>query len=428
MAQRAAARHAPRMSISESQGGRSVEEVLAAGAVQAGWRRVLTALFAAAAAAAVIAAGYWWLSGRTDAAPEYRTATVSVGDLAVVVSATGTLQPVNQVQIGAEFSGTVRSVLVDYNDRVRTGQVLARFDTTKLQAQLEHMRAALDAARANATAAAVTAAERDRDLARTKTLANVVRGTELEAAQAAFDRARAAVDVARAQVRLAEADLAATEAELEKAEVRSPIDGIVLRRGIEPGQTVAAALQAPVLFTLAEDLTQLDLLVDVDEADAARVAPGQSGTFTVEAYPGRTFDTTVVLMRYLPETQAGVVTYKARLAAANPQLLLLPGMTATVDIAIAEFRQVLLVPNAAFRFAPPRQGATSGGLGGLFAPPPVEEVVAPPPGTKSLWVVRNGQLEAATVRVGVSNDTYTEVLPDEIAPGTQVVLEVRSAP
>ena len=274
----------------------------------------------------------------------------------------------------------------------------------------------------------VTAAEEDRDLARAKSLASVVRGADLEAAQAIADRARAALDVARAQVRLAEADLAATEAELDKAEVRSPIDGIVLKRGVEPGQTVAAALQSAVLFTLAEDLTTLDLLVDIDEADAARVAPGQPGTFTVEAFAGRQFDTKVVLMRYLPETQAGVVTYKARLAVANPDHALLPGMTATVDIAIGEFRDILLVPNAAFRFAPPVELASGGGLGGLFAPPRPVDAVVLPAGSKSVWVLRGDRIEAVTVRVGVTNDTYTEVLPGELTVGTQVVLEARPAP
>jgi HlyD family secretion protein len=380
-----------------------------------------------AALGAAAMGGYWWLSARGAASPVYRTAVVATGNIAVTVSATGTLQPVNQVQVGAEFSGTVRAVLVDYNDRVTKGQVLARFDTTKLAAQLEHMHAAVDAARASAAVAAVTAAEEERDLARAKSLASVVRGTDLEAAQAIADRARAALDVARAQVRLAEADLAATEAELGKAEVRSPINGIVLKRGVEPGQTVAATLQAPVLFTLAEDLTQLDLLVDIDEADAAQVAAGQQGTFTVEAFPGRQFDTRVVLMRYLPETQAGVVTYKARLAVANPDVALLPGMTATVDISIGEFRDILLVPNAAFRFAPPAETASRGGFGGLFAQRSAE-TPAVAAGTKAVWVLRNEKPEAIAVRVGVSNDTYTEVLPGELAAGTPVILEARPAP
>lgn len=418
------------MSMSESQlaSGPRVEDVLAVGAAQARVRRILAILVALVVAGGLAGAGYWWWSGRGGAPPVYRTATVAPGNLTLNVTATGALQPVNQVQVGAEFSGTVRAVLVDYNDRVRKGQVLARFDTTKLLAQIEHMRAAVDAARASAAVAAVTAAEEERDLTRAQSLAGIVRGTELEAARAASDRARAALDVARAQVRLAEADLVATEAELDKAEVRSPIDGIVLRRGVEPGQTVAAALQAPVLFTLAQDLTQLDLLVDIDEAYAAQVVPGQAGTFTVEAFPARVFDTAVVLMRYLPETQNGVVTYKARLTVANADLALLPGMTATVDITIGEFRDVLLVPNAAFRFAPPAEGEARGGLGGLFAPQRLVETYAAPPGAKSLWVLRDGTPTPVTVRIGVANDTFTEVLPGELLPGAQVVLEARSAP
>lgn len=418
------------MSISPSHlaSGPRVEDVLAAGAAQARLRRIVGVLLGLLVVGALVAAGTWWWTGRAGAPLVYRTVAVAPGKLAVTVTATGALQPVNQVQVGAEFSGTVRTVLVDYNDHVRKGQVLARFDTTKLAAQIEHMRAAVDAARASAAVAAVTAAEEQRDLARAQGLAGVVRGAELEAAQAASDRARAALDVARAQVRLAEADLTATEAELDKAELRSPIDGIVLKRGVEAGQTVAATLQSPVLFTLAEDLTQLDLLVDIDEADAARVASGQLGTFTVEAFPARTFDTKVVLMRYLPETQNGVVTYKARLSVANPDLALLPGMTATVDISIGEFRDILLVPNAAFRFAPTAAAEGQAGFAGIFGGQRAVETPTLPPGAKSLWVLRDGTPAEVIVRIGVSNDTFTEVLPGELPVGTQVVLDARPAP
>ena len=256
-----------------------VEEILSAGARSArAWRAGWLALGVLLVAALSVTA-YWWIGNRTSTGVAYRTASVERGALTVSVSATGTLQPLNQVQVGGEISGIVRAVAVDYNDHVRAGQVLARFDTTRLSAQIAHNKAALDAARANAASAAVTLAERERDLVRVRTLAagGTARATEVDSAEAAQQRALAALDMARAQVRLGEADLASAEAELAKAEVRAPIDGIILKRGIEPGQTVTAALQAPTLFLIAEDLARLDLLIDVDEGRRGARVSGPTG-------------------------------------------------------------------------------------------------------------------------------------------------------
>ena len=301
----------------------------------------------------LLTAFVWWIGGGSTSI-RYTTEPVTKGPLTVVVTATGSVQPTNKVDVSSELSGTVRKVLVDYNSSVKADQVLAELDTDKLKATLDNSRAKLDAAKAAVEEAQATVTEKQGDLARNKKLADThaISMQVLDQAQAAYDRAMAALASARANVGVAEADLNLNETNLGKTYIRSPIDGVVLTRNVDPGQTVASSLQAPVLFSIAEDLKKMELQVDVDEADVGKVRVGQHATFTVDAYPDRTFPAVIHDLRFASETIQGVVTYKAILDIDNSELLLRPGMTATAEIKVTELQDALLIPNAGLRYTP----------------------------------------------------------------------------
>jgi HlyD family secretion protein len=307
-----------------------------------------------------------------DGAAGYVTAPVERGDLAVTVTATGTLAALDTVEVGSEVSGRVLQVHVDYNDQVRAGQVLATIDPEQAQARADEAAAQVAAAAAAQRRAAASAEEARQNLARARQLADsgLVSPQDLDASQATARRAEADVASARAQATVAQASLNASRSALQKTQILAPIDGIVLARSVEPGQTVAASFQAPVLFTLARDLREMTLHVDVDEADVGKVREGQPATFTVDAYPGRTFPSEVLSLRNVPKTDQNVVTYEAVLAVQNEDQALRPGMTGTATIATQRRTGALLVPNAALRFTPPDVLlAESGGpRGGLFIP------------------------------------------------------------
>jgi HlyD family secretion protein len=312
------------------------------------------AVFASAAIIVVAAALLVWLGREEAQLVEYLTQTVTRGALRVTVTPTGYLETTNEVDVGSELSGIVRSVSVDYDDRVAVGQVLAELDPSKLEAQIKQTEAALAAARAKVQQARATEHEARVQLARSERLAEqrLISDSDVDGARAAYERAQADVASALASVAQTEAALEVNRTDLAKMTIRSPVDGVVLTRSVEPGQTVAASFQAPVLFTLAEDLTRMELDVDVDEADVGQVRAGQGATFTVDAYPDVTFEAQVAAVRFASEKTEGVVTYKAILYVDNPELLLRPGMTATADIAVTEVEDAVLVPNAALRFAP----------------------------------------------------------------------------
>ena len=290
-------------------------------------RRRLWWLIGAGLVVLLIVAGYLLLRPTDTSALRFETAEVVQGDLTVTVTATGTVQPVNQVDVGSELSGTIEEVLVDFNDQVKRDQLLARLDTERLKAQVIEGRASLESARAKQEEAKATVVETRLRFERCQKLAarQLCTGEELDTARAGHLRAKAAEASARAQVAVAQAALEAHETNLAKAEIRSPVDGLVLRRQIEPGQTVAASLQAPVLFTLAEDLTHMELHVAVDEADVGKVAEGQAAIFTVDAYPERSFPASITQVRFAPQTLEGVVTYETILSVDNSDLSLRPG-------------------------------------------------------------------------------------------------------
>ena len=371
-------------------------------------------------------------SGSANKDVRYQTAAVEKGRLVVTVSATGTLQPTNQVDVGSELSGTIQNVFVDDNSPVTKGQVLARLDVSKLEDQVANSRAAVNVAEAAVRQADATVQESRANLARLREVFSLSGGkvpskAELETAEATLARALANQASALAGVAQAKATLRTNETNLAKASIRSPINGVVLTRAVEPGQTVAASLQVATLFTLAEDLAQMELQVKVDEADVGQVREGQSAEFTVDAYPGRRYPAQIRRVAYGATTTDNVVSYVTVLTLDNADLSLRPGMTATAEILVDRRQDVWLVPNAALRFTPPRAvGESAGGLVGSLLPRPprtpkqVREVNRDGD-LRSLWILRNGQAEAIEVRVGATNGRQTEVSGEALAADTAVV-------
>ena len=407
-------------------------------------RRVLRIVIPVCALLAAICMVVWVQRTRSRAAGmvHYETRPVTQGDLVKTVSATGTLQPVKQVDVGIEVSGTIKTVDVDYNDSVTNGQVLARIDTSKLEAQVLQSAAALDSARANLRQVQATVREAQTQLARLTHVRELSGGkvpsqSEFEAQEASLARALADEASAKAAITQAEATLCVNRSDLDKAEIHSPIKGIVLSRAAEPGQTVAAAFSTPVLFTLAEDLAQIELRVDVDEADVGQVHEGQDATFTVDAYPDRHFPARVKQVRFGSKTVDGVVTYTTVLNVDNASLSLRPGMTATAAITTRKVTNVLRVPNAALRFEPPQakvaetQNGNGSIIGSLLPHPPhaeshVQELSAGTNREQRVWVLRDGRLAAISVVVGVTDGTFTEVT-GALEPGASVVVESMAA-
>jgi HlyD family secretion protein len=338
-----------------------------------------TWIISAAAAAVVLAGGGWWLAGRDDSQVTYRTARIERGSLQAAVAATGTVNPVSQVQVGTQVSGQVRELLVDFNSEVRQGQLIARIDPETFEYRLRQATADLEAARASvltaqanvqqalaqASRAGVELQEAQRDLERKQGLVaqNFISPAEADTARAkaatlveAYKATQAMVDVARAQVQAAQAtvkqrdaQLAQARVDLERTQIRSPVDGIVIKRSVEAGQTVAASLQAPELFVIARNLSDMQVEASIDESDVARVRVGQPAGFTVDAFPGRSFEGQVRQVRKAAVNSQNVITYVAVVGFTNVSSQLLPGMTANVRIVTDTRDDVLKVPNAALR-------------------------------------------------------------------------------
>jgi HlyD family secretion protein len=381
----------------------------------------------------------FWKGSNSDSDVNYKTQDVQRGNLTVIVTATGTLQPTNQVDVGSELSGIIKTVEVDYNGKVKVGQILARLDTLKLEAQVTQSKAALESSKSKILQTQATVKETRSKLAqllRVRDLSNnkVPSQVEIDAAEAALDRALADVASAKAAVSQSQATLDAIQTDLSKAVIRSPINGIVLTRSVEPGQTVAATLTAPVLFRLAEDLTKMELHVNVDEADIGNIQEGQDATFSIAAYPNRVFDARIIQARYGSSTTSGVVTYETLLKVDNPDLSLRPGMTATADIIVKKIENAVLIPSAALRFIPPFQEekkSSTGLVGALLPRPPRtgtqqrEDITAKK--QQRVWTLKDGQLAAIPVAIGSTNGSLTEVVTGEIQPGMAVVVDTVSS-
>jgi HlyD family secretion protein len=310
----------------------------------------------------------WRTWDRAGDAPKYKLAKVESGPLTAAVAATGTLNPVVSVQVGSQVSGQIKEILVDFNSPVKSGQLIARLDPETYEHRVRQAQADVDAARAgqgvqqaevSRARANLTNAQRDYERKKTLVEKNFISPAERDTAQNNLDAARASLASAEAQVkngeavvRQREAQLAAARVDLERTSIRAPVDGIVVKRSIEPGQTVAASLQAPELFVIAKNLTDMQVETSIDEADVGRVRVGQKTSFTVDAFPGRDFEGEVRQVRKAATVVSNVVTYTVVISAANPDLTLLPGMTANVRIVTAQKVKALKVPNAALRFRP----------------------------------------------------------------------------
>lgn len=389
-------------------------------------------IWAGAAVAVLLAASALLFEFGGTGQVRYVTEVATRGDLTVIVTATGTVQPTNTVDVSSELSGVIRKVLVDFNAQVKAGDTLAELDTDKLKASVDHARATLNAAKAKVEEAQATVAEQQLTLRRKERLLpkQAISQQDLDAAKAAYDRSVAALASYRAQVGVAEADLRLNETNLSKACICSPVNGVVLMRKVEPGQTVATSFQAPVLFTIAEDLKQMELQVDIDEADVGKVLEGHAASFAVDAYPDRKFPATIQQLRFGSERIENVVTYKAILGVDNADLLLRPGMTATAEIVVQQVKDALLLPNAALRFSPPADETTAGGDGSLlrqilprppsFRKPSEREGVGP---KRQVWLLRDGVATPVPVVVGATDGARTEVLEGEIAAGQPVIVD-----
>ncbi len=394
-------------------------------------KRQRLVLFSLAGLLAALLAALWGLDEKQPL--QYLTAEARRGDLIVTVTATGELKPRNQVEVGTEVSGTIKTILADYNDQVKRSQVLAVLDTAQLEARKRQTQAALALARARVEQAQATLTETENRFQRAKRLsaAKLLSQEDYEVAYAAYLRAKAALAEAVAKVEETQAQLDEHLRILDKAVIRAPIDGIVLKRQVEPGQTVAASLKTPVLFVLAETLSQMALHVAVDEADIGQIRQGQTATFTVAAYPDRKFQAVITQVRYAPQVVEGVVTYETVLAVDNSDLALRPGMTATAEIIVKEIQDALLVPNAALRFVPPAEEELpeSGGsvLAKLFPRPKAPPRPAlKPSNEQQVFVLQGGKPKPVPVKAGASDGAFTQIVEGDLKPGISLVVDVKA--
>ena len=448
---------------------KDVQELLGDGLSRRWWQNPTVWIGAVAVAGALGGYVYWQKQQEANAKPVYVAEAVKRGDLSITVAANGTLQPTRTVNVGSELSGTVRSVLVDVNDVVKKGQVLVELDTDKLQAQLNRSKASVASAQARLKQSQATLKEAKANFARQQEVHRISGGkvpsaAELDAGRASVDRAEADEAAALASVDDARAALKTDETNLSKASIKSPIDGVILTRTVDPGNAVAASLQAVTLFTVAEDLKKLRLEVSVDEADIGQVQEGQRASFTVSAHPSRTYPAKVTRVDYGSTKTDNVVTYLARLQVRNEDLSLRPGMTASATIRSNERSDVLLVPNAALRFTPVGmtapaatngasaegrapdaagergarpQGASSGGNSGIMGQlmPQRPRMSRGGAGgsqalgagqTRYVWVLEAGSPVAVQVKTGVSDGRMTEVESEKLQEGAQIITDQRS--
>ncbi|MEI7455314.1 MAG: efflux RND transporter periplasmic adaptor subunit [Nitrosomonadales bacterium] len=358
--------------------------------------------------AALAIAGWTTYRQFNQATPEqqYRMQAVEQGDISQTVSANGTINPVTLVNVGTQVSGTVKKLYVDFNNAVEKGQVLLELDNALLSAQLKQDMANVEIARASVELASANEA-------RTRSLFNQEYASRLE-----LDTVIQAKKAALSQMKLTEATVEKDRANLAYSVIRSPVSGVVVDRSVDVGQTVAASLQTPTLFKIAQDLSKMQIDSSFAEADIGKIRVGQTVRFTVDAYPNRNFQGTVRLIRLNPTTVQNVVTYDVVINVANPEQILMPGMTAYVSIAVTERRNVLFVPNVALRFKPVEKAG---------APVKPRSETGKPKEDKRdgfsgrLYVLRNGQLVAVPVKLGITDNRNTEILSGDIKAGDQIV-------
>jgi HlyD family secretion protein len=363
-------------------------------------------------------------------APVVATDAVSRGSILTAINATGTLEAVDTVQVGTQVSGTIQSLSADFNSIVRKGQVLARLDPSLIRAEIERARANLLGAEADVERIQVQRQDAATKLARATELAarQLISKSELDAAELALRTNEAQFKAVAAQVTQARAALSQAELNLQKTVITSPIDGIVISRSVDVGQTVAASLQAPTLYTIAADLSQMQLKASIDESDLGNIKDGQAVTFTVDAYPNDVFRGRVQQVRLNPVIASNVVTYAAIVSAPNAELKLKPGMTATLTIEVTRRDNVLRIPSAALRFKPSRavlvalaKGQSDGGGQATGARPVATAGSATTPaGRGTVWTYEGGALRPVEVTVGASDGSFTELVSGDIHEGTML--------
>jgi len=393
-------------------------------------RRIV--LIAAVLVVGLAIAGYVFFNGERKVPVRYRTTMVERGSIVSVVTATGSINPVVSVQVGTQVSGMIKSLHADFNSVVKAGDIVATIDSEPFRARRDQAASNLEMAQANVARARTEQAQRRRELDRAKSLVSqqFVSQNDVDVAITNSQGADAQVNVSMAQVKQAEAALNATELELKYTTIRSPVNGIVVARNVEVGQTVAASFATPNLFLIALDLTKMQVDTNVSESDIGGINEGKEATFTVDAYPGVPFSGTIRQVRLAPINVQNVVTYNVVVAVDNKDLRLKPGMTANVSIVVAQRDNVLKVPNAALRFVPPkseqgepRQAATKPTTreGGGQAMP-VTLGAAP---QRPIWKQEdNGDLSSVAVQTGISDGSSTEIVSEAVAEGDQVIVGI----
>jgi HlyD family secretion protein len=399
-----------------------------------------------AAAVLLVAGGtglaYWGMGERTVEAP-FITVPVQRGNITQVVSSTGTLQAVVTVQVGSQVSGTIDKLYVDFNSKVKAGQVVGQLNQDKFKAALDQAKANFVAAQSSLAKARVSVEDADRSLRRTRELRKreLTAQSELDAAQTAYDAALAQLEVNKAQVAQAQAAVNQMSVDLNNTTIRSPVDGIVISRNVDVGQTVAASLQAPTLFTIANDLSKMEVHTNVDEADVGNVWESQEVTFTVDAFPARRFRGKVYQVRNAPINVQGVVTYNAVVRIDNKDLLLKPGMTANVQFLVSRQENILTIPNMAMRFKPPEQKDEAEDL--LRQE---RTRVAKPVGTRRtsraaaagavgvrgnrravVYVLKENKAQPVEVQLGITDGSRTELRSGELNENDPVIIAASSA-
>jgi HlyD family secretion protein len=386
---------------------------------------------------AIVATGGWYLAGKRNPDVTYRTARIEKGTLVSTVAATGTLSAVTTVQVGTQVSGTIQKLYADFNSRVKKGQTIAEIDPSLFNASVEQATGNALNAEANLQKAKVTLADAQRTLDRNKRLLadGIISQGDFDVSETAHSSAKASLKAAEGSVAQTKGALLQARTNLRYSVIKSPVDGVVISRAVDVGQTVAASFQTPTLFTIAQDLTKMQIEVSVDEADISRVKVGQNATFTVDAYPEQSFGGRVVQVRSAPVVTQNVVTYVVVVNVDNPELKLKPGMTANVSIEVGRKDNVLKIPPAALRFKPKIKDEESKegrqGEGGS-ATSPEEATKGRGPGKpgqrgkgQRVFQLRDGKPVAVQVRTGISNSTSYEMIEGTLKEGDEVVIEQR---
>lgn len=344
---------------------------------------------------------------------KFRTEKVTRGEIEMTVTATGTVNAVTNVLVGTQVSGTIKNIYVDFNSPVKKGQLIAQIDPATFQAQVNQARANLLSSKANLEKAEATLVDTKRTMDRNRELfsKNLISRSDLDTSETNYETAKASVSAAKSQVSQTNAALEFAETNLRYTRILSPVDGVVISRNVDVGQTVAASFQTPTLFTIAQDLTKMQIDTNVDEADIGKVIVGQDVEFTVDAYPDVTFKGKVWQVRNAPITIQNVVTYDVVIIVGNPELKLKPGMTANVSIIISTKKDILKIPNAALRFKPSEKG------------PAAPEKKGP-----GVWILEKDKPRRIPVSPGISDGNYTELVSGELKEGQEVIVESLAKP